>query len=118
MSFRTALDVIRLPGPGNLWKIQRKLVYIARDGRVFVVPVGMIADGNSGPLKHAENELPGWLHDYLYRIDCEPQLTRKEADLIFYEALQAEGRSWRSATIQYLAVRLLGGPSWKQKRVL
>jgi hypothetical protein len=113
----SSLHIMRVAGPGRLWKLVRPLVYEHPHGWKVEVPAGMIADGNSGPLKHAENEPPGWLHDYLYRVDAVPRLSRSEADDIFCAALISEGRpAWR-AYIQWAAVRAFGASSWRRKRV-
>lgn len=115
--FVTGLAVYRLPGPGDLLQLMRPLVYVARDGRTFEVPAGMIADGNSGPVKHADGEPAGWLHDWLYRLDCRAGLSRAEADALFREALEAEGFSRAFAWLQWAAVRAFGASSWHRKRV-
>lgn len=108
----TPLAIMRLPGPGKLWQLQAPLSF-----GPYTVPAGMIADGNSGPLKNAESEPAGWLHDWLYRLDCPVRLTRREADAVFYGALRASGIGAAHAHVQWLAVRLLGGSSWRRKRV-
>lgn len=115
--FLTALVTYRPPGPGQLWRLQQNLRYRASDGRIFEVPAGMLADGNSGPWKNAEGEPAGWLHDWLYRIDCSERLTRSEADEIFREALIAEGFSRAYAWTQWAVVRALGGSRWQRKHV-
>lgn len=115
--FLTALVTYRAPGPGQLWRLEQPLVYVSRAGRRFEVPAGMLADGNSGPTKNAEGEPAGWLHDWLYRVNCPARLSRAEADAIFREALVAEGFSRAYAALQWAAVRAFGGSSWQRKRV-
>lgn len=81
---------------------------------VYKIPSGFTTDLASIPRLlwsiHAPfkaNTIPGAIiHDYLYF--CPGDLTRKEADSIFYEALIAKKVSVITAYKYWLAVRLFG----------
>jgi hypothetical protein len=67
------------------------------------------------------------VHDYLYRTPLRTVLrtdvdgktsritiTRKEADLIFLNMMEAAGVSWWKRRAMYRAVRMFGGSSWRE----
>ncbi len=57
------------------------------------------------------------LHDYLYRIDAVPRVSKEDADWYFREAMIGQGVSWWIHHPMYLGVRAGGGPSWRRMRV-
>jgi hypothetical protein len=57
------------------------------------------------------------LHDYLYRRDSIPVVTRSEADALFLEAMSSTGKSWYIRYAMYWGVRLGGGSSYHQRSV-
>lgn len=74
---------------------------------------------------------PPLLHDFFYHrqgkvADCEygvfrcdgvrTDIVKKEADLIFYDAMRATGVNFFRANIAYLAVRSLGMWAWRDTR--
>lgn len=57
------------------------------------------------------------LHDYLYRIDSIPVVSRAEADRIFLEAMLSTGKPTRIAYPMYWGVRLAGWTAYHKKNV-
>ncbi|WP_368730423.1 DUF1353 domain-containing protein [Escherichia coli] len=51
------------------------------------------------------------MHDYLY---FSKQLSKKESDKIFYQAMRTEKVNRNLAFIIYLAVRVFGRKSWEK----
>ena len=96
-----------------------------RSNRVIKVPAGFDTDFASIP--KFLWFLPYWakfskasvLHDYLYRTQDR---SRKEADLIFLEAMLVAWRKHKLgnilAQIEYQAVRIFGWAAWKGKEVM
>lgn len=119
------LRIMRLPGPGKLWKLTAPLYYVDQvEDTCVVVPVNFTADGNSGPFKHSSVEPAGWIHDYLYRIGAEVlsldgryrrPVTRREADRIFLDALRCTGAVLPD--LQWALVRALGARHWHKHPV-
>lgn len=93
--------------------------YVVNDV-VYQVPRGFTTDLASIPRPlwsiHAPfkaNTIPGAIiHDYLYF--CPGELTRKEADDIFYEALVVKKVSILSAYQYWFAVRLFGSSHFNE----
>jgi hypothetical protein len=133
---KTALEPLKTPGfrrvafPNPLilgtlgayrWEVYLPFTYIAKSSVGFTVPAGFVTDLASIPrmlqwLPHLHPNgrcrRSAVLHDWLYQ---EKYSTRQGADLIFREALQAEGLSERTATVYYWAVRLFGGKAWRKR---
>jgi hypothetical protein len=104
------------------WEVYTNFTYITGSGARLSVPAGFITDLASIPrflqwLPHLHPNgrcrRSAVLHDWLYARKFQ---TRDGADLIFREALQAEGLSKRTATVYYWAVRLFGGRTWRKKQ--
>jgi hypothetical protein len=57
----------------------------------------------------------GVIHDYLYRKDCEPRVSRAKADAIYREACLALGNSRFVAWSKWAGVRAGGWTAWKKK---
>lgn len=53
------------------------------------------------------------VHDYLYDKECVNKFTRKEADLVFYEAMRYHHVNTITARVMYYMVRLFGKGSYK-----
>lgn len=88
----------------------------------YLVPAQFYTDGASNirllwavcsPMtgRHAE---PSVLHDWLYSLDCPLKLTRKEADLIYLEAMKIYKVNPVLRTAIYRGVRLGGSGSFKK----
>jgi hypothetical protein len=57
------------------------------------------------------------IHDYLYRIDSIPNLTKDTCDRIFYDALIESGIEEYKANMMYDGVAIGGESSYHQKMV-
>lgn len=57
------------------------------------------------------------IHDYLYRIDSVPVVTRGEADAVFMEAMRCRGKSAAVRWPMYLGVRAGGWTAYHKRRV-
>jgi hypothetical protein len=86
------------------------------------VPIGFVTDGASIPrlfwgiLHPYGSYFPAaLLHDYLYSPRSDSyKFTRKQADLLFFEAMFNLGVPWHWRHIMYKAVRRFGGFSYKK----
>ncbi|MBU2708890.1 DUF1353 domain-containing protein [Zooshikella marina] len=123
--FLNRLEVQHLP-TSNQWKVQKELTYkdTKRDFGLLTVPVDFITDFASIPRifwmllprdgKYLEAAV---LHDWLYFRQPD-EMTRKEADLIFRDAMNSlDVASWKSALIYY-AVRLFGRAAFNEYKRL
>lgn len=100
--------------------------YSKKFDRIFEVPVGTISDGRSVPwwtgvgymLYGGRNCPAAWLHDDAYKRGYIP---RKDADVLFCEALIAEGERPSASAVMFAAVRTFGwwphGKYRKRERV-
>jgi hypothetical protein len=113
--FLTKLQVEDIDG--NKWKLTAPLVYV-QDGRRYTVPAGFITDFASVPgfvfwrSKSGKHNEASVLHDAMYsgEVEVVPHriITRKDADLLFRDAMQASGVGKWSRNVMYAAVRLGG----------
>ena len=97
------------------------LVYIDGTNRTITIPKGFICDFDSVPqriplisLLFSDRPIhrAATLHDYLYRKDSVPKVSKEEADLLFLEAMYSTGlSSWLAKPI-YLAVKWFGKSSY------
>jgi hypothetical protein len=125
----------RLPAPvltyvgGTDWRLE--LDYRYRDGPTTItVPGGFVFDLSSVPralwwlIAPFELSIAApLLHDFLYLHGARPPAgtiepprtyTRNEADRVFLTIMRLEGvPSWRRI-LGYAAVRLFGGPAWRE----
>ena len=91
------------------------LRYTARDGRLYVVPLGFESNLASVPwwlrwliAKHGPWNACAVLHDWLYgQLDC----SRFMADAIFRESMVCKGVGWFRRVIFFYALRI-GGRSY------
>ena len=128
-SFTTPLIVSPLPD-GRRWKLMEEFVYrIGSDQseECVRVPAGFETDFASVP--RIFWFLPDWatynksapLHDWLYHNKkiMGKDITRKEADFVFLEAMLVDFRHHRSrrwvARLEYWMVRLFGWLAWNSK---
>ena len=127
-SFTTPLVVSPLPD-GRKWRLVFQFRYHigkrwSKD--IIIVPVGFVTDFASVPWLFW-TFLPYWgkygkaavLHDYLYQehnyeaVYNDRDITRKQADQIFHEAMLIGGtRPWK-ARIMYWGVRVFGWLAWR-----
>lgn len=89
--------------------------------RVFLIPAGFITDGFSIPLLFKPLQYStgkgveiAVVHDYCYSIQRPHDITRKNADTIFYKGLICLGMHPLKAKFMYLAVRLFGKKKWRE----
>lgn len=117
MGFETKMIVEKLGR--NRWRLAEALVYRSELAGVIMVPAGFVTDFASVPrvpliFSTFGNRGHGAavIHDWLYQ--SQPLGATKEyADLVFKEALQAEGiRLWR-AWCMWKAVHHRGHEAWR-----
>lgn len=105
------LEVVQIEE--NKWRILTPLKYQSNIlGNVLEVPAGFVTDFTTVPrlpvvylLFDGYGDRAAVVHDYLYRSGIKSRAT---CDLVFREALIADGvSSWR-ATLMYAAVRTFG----------
>lgn len=120
-SFTTPLIVKALEN--RRWELVEPFDYrteLYAKTRYINVPKGFVTDFASIP-QLFWSILPPWgdygkaavVHDWLYYIGT---YTRREADLIFREAMKVLGVNWFVRGIMYNAVRWFGGGAWKKHR--
>lgn len=102
-----------LRGSSRCFKLENSFKYISSHG-IIEVPAGFITDGASIPKffwsvlsPFGDYFAAAVVHDYLYKKECQ-LYTRKEADLIFKEAMFNLGVPWYRRDIIYQAVNLFG----------
>jgi hypothetical protein len=117
MAFLTPLD-LRAYKPDE-WVLLLALIYMAKDGKRYIVPRGFITDLASIPRLlralfdiNGQSRAPAVLHDFLY---CMHYTTRAEADALFLEALEAAGVGWATRWSMYLGVRSGGWIYWSKR---
>ena len=100
------------------WKTLEDLLYVTNDAFRIEVEAGFETDGASIPRglwsfighplngKHAR---AATIHDYMYENAIR---TKKEADLIFREAMKTDGVSKLRRNLMYYAVHLFGKGSY------
>lgn len=54
------------------------------------------------------------MHDYIYSINCELNIHRKEADEMFYHVMRFCHVNKFTAKLMYICVRLFGASKWKK----
>lgn len=52
------------------------------------------------------------LHDYLYRVDAKPSVTKTAADCLFKQAMISRGQPWSIYYPMWLGVKLCGGSAY------
>ena len=121
-SFLTPLVVSPLPD-GRRWKLVFQfgydVGYKGSDDRISV-PVGFVTDFASTP-PPIWWLIPPWgkygkaavVHDYLYMVKTR---TRKQADVIFREAMVVLGVPEWQVVVMYYSVRLFGWPAWHYRK--
>lgn len=116
-------DLLTTPDKFGKSRLYQDLVYYSeRYQRSIVVPKGFVTDYASIPRlfqlflsKLGRHREAAVVHDYLYSADTEyKNITRKEADVIFSDAMQdKQVPGWKRATM-YRAVRLFGGGAFRK----
>jgi len=109
----------------NLWLLCDTLVFKSTLIGTVKVPSGFLTDFASVPRvpiayiffgDRAHREAV--IHDYLYRTDSKPSVTKHTADKVFLEAMKDRGKSWFVRSSMYLGVCLGGGFSYHKRNVM
>lgn len=106
-------------GGRAIYRLLDDLVYQRDNEHLIIIPKGFQTDFASVPRVPIVFMLYGdrahhesTLHDYLYRTNSIPIVTRAEADNYFKEAMISRGKSWGIYYPMYLGVRLGGGSAY------
>ena len=117
--FMTDLCAVKANGT---WKLTQPLIYHSDLVKWVSVPIGFKTDFASVPripviyaLVGDRAHYPAVIHDYLYSVDAKPNVSRKEADLVFLEAMEARGIGWLYRKMMYWGVRMGGGSYYKKE---
>jgi len=130
-SFTT--DLIVSPIDGRHWRLVLPFTYHlgSEFSNIYIsVKAGAVTDFASFPTiiwrglmwwlpYWAKYSKPSVLHDHLYRSKqvMGMPITRKQADLVFYDAMLVAWRKYKLgkpiAKMEYFGVRLFGGLAWK-----
>jgi hypothetical protein len=121
---------LRAVGGGN-WTLLKAFTYVSMDGSTYEAPQGSLTDGASTALffghfnlfpTAAQATRAATLHDVHYRtgyrhLNGVPhcRITRKQADLLFKEALEVENL-YLPAWYGYIGLRLFGWFVWNKYR--
>ncbi len=91
------------------------------NGVRYEIPAGFVSDGASVPRFFwrlvdppitAATLVPSVKHDYIYRTKRKI-MTRREADILYYNDLLANGYNRTKSRLTYVGVRIGGGSSWR-----
>lgn len=122
--FITELNAVLKLDSDCIWIIESPLIYESDLVGLIVVPKCFETDFASVPRipiaymafgDRAHRE--AILHDYLYRIDSEPQVTFMQANKVFLEAMEVRGKSFFTRWAMYLGVCAGGYFSFHKKKV-
>lgn len=115
--FSGPLD-LRAHVPGE-WVVLNPLIYESLSGRSYGVPAGFITDLASIPAvlaplfsRNDGSRKAAVLHDSRY---CIKQGTRKDADDLFFEALERSGIGFLRRWAMYTGVRAGGWVYWNSR---
>ena len=114
-----------------VWVLNKSLVYYSSylkqrksSKPQIVVPEGFETDLASVPrvpiifsLWGAKAHREAVIHDYLYRIDANPDVKRAVADRVFLEAMGVRQKPKRVKYPMYLGVRIGGWATWHKRLV-
>ena len=81
------------------------------------VPASFVCDYESIPLIRGSSKRAGVGHDFLYRSDSVPVVSKATADKVYLELMEYRGVSWWRRTIKYNAVKFFGRGSYHKKLV-
>jgi hypothetical protein len=121
--FLTGLK-IRANSDGT-WMVDAPLIYVSGHlNAILIVPAGFRTDLASvpripvvfwlfGDRAHHESVV----HDYLYRRDSAPRVSRADADRVFLEAMRAKKKSAPLRWAMYAGVRMGGERAYHRRTV-
>lgn len=105
------------------WTLLEPFEYICKNTQV-VAPEGFWTDFASVPRLPVIYLLVGntgheaaVIHDYLYRKDAQPAMSKADADGLFYRALLEMGLSFIHARMMYRGVQIGGESSYHKRYV-
>ena len=121
--FLTELNA-RLKDDDRIWIIDSRLVYESDLVGIIIVPEGFETDFASvpripvfyilfGDRAHRESVI----HDYLYRSDSFPSVSRGQADNVFLEAMKCRGKRFFVRYAMYWGVRAGGWTAYHKRNV-
>ena len=121
--FLTELNA-RLKDDDRIWIIDSRLVYESDLVGTVIVPEGFQTDFASvprvplfyalfGDRAHRESVI----HDYLYRSDSFPSLSRSQADNVFLEAMKCRGKGFFVRYAMWTGVRAGGWTAYHKRNV-
>ncbi|MFA5377511.1 MAG: DUF1353 domain-containing protein [Dehalococcoidia bacterium] len=122
--FLTDLDIHEIDDD-CVWELDKALVYLSDLIGKITVPNGFQTDFASVPRvpiaymffgnkAHRESVI----HDFLYRADSVPLVSRELADNIFFEAMECRGKGCGVRYPMWWGVRLGGWTAYHKKRVV
>lgn len=136
--FTTGLSVDLKPGNDCVWIVDRPLKYFSELLNCLIIvppwfetvneetPIQDFFETDFASVPRVPIVYAAWgdrahreavLHDYLYRVDSVPVVTKSQADSIFLEAMQSTGKPWYISRFMYWGVCIGGGSSYHAKKV-
>jgi len=123
--FLSELDVKLKSGCGDkVWVLDASLIFESDIVGRIEVPKGFETDFASVPRLPIIFELWGnrahraaVLHDYLYRIDAVPAVTKIQADRVFFEGMRAGGSELYIRLFMFIGVLCFAWLSYHRKAV-
>lgn len=112
-AFLSLLEYEEIPRSNLIRLTDDFRVHSAVINRDITVPAGFVCDGESVFFKSSTEA--GVVHDYLYRRDSDPLVSRRIADDIFYEMSEIDGS--RVSWLKWAAVRLFSGRFYHKQSV-
>lgn len=123
--FQTSLEINLKNGCDNIWILDEPLEYWSKSlNTLIIVPPGFHTDLASVPrvpifylMWGSRAHREAVLHDYLYRKNSIPVVSRGKGDLCLLEAMKSTGKPCYIRLPMYLGVFLGGRPSYHKKLV-
>ena len=119
--FLTDLSMASIRGTDK-YRLTKDLAYKTKCAEVITAPHGFVTnlasiprvlkifiDNDEGVIRDA-----AVIHDYLYSTSCHMNITRKDADKVLMEAMQALGAGWLKRRTVYRSVRMFGMFAYKK----
>ncbi|MGB5217383.1 MAG: DUF1353 domain-containing protein [Smithella sp.] len=109
----------------DLWVLAKPLRYYSRIlNSLVIVPEGFITDLASVPRLPIVYDMWGdrahreaVIHDFLYCCDCNPVVTRGQADQVFLEAMKVRKVFVHIRYPMFWAVRSAGWCNWHKRKI-